>query len=310
MAEMIIGGGATAPSGGPAGLPAGLIKDSDTKNFVNDVLVASREVPVVVDFWAPWCGPCKQLGPAIEKAVKDAKGAVKLVKINIDQNPQLAQQMRIQSIPAVFAFHNGQPVDGFIGALPDSEVKAFIKRLTGDTGPSPIEEVLAAAQAAQTAGDLASAANMYAQILKQESGHVEALAGLARCYIGRGDLERAKQTLAMVPPQSANHAAITGAQAALSLAQEVGNVGNPADLRAKIDANPADHETRFNLALALVGAGQHGEAIDQLLEIVRRSREWNEQAARKQLLKVFDVLGATHELSVGGRRKLSAILFA
>ena len=287
-----------------------LIKDTTTQNFVEDVIAASQEVPVIVDFWAPWCGPCKQLGPAIEKAVTEAAGAVKLVKLNIDEHPEIAQQMRIQSIPAVFAFKDGQPVDGFVGAVPDSEIKAFLKRLVGDIGPSPIEQALEQAAAAAESGDLGAAANIYGQILKQDTGNPDALSGLAKCYIERGDLDRATQTLAMVPPEHAQHAAITAAQAALSLAEEVGDVGDVAELRKQVEADPADHQARFDLALALTGAGEHEAAMDELLEIVKRNREWNEQAARKQLIKLFDVIGDTHELTIAGRRKLSSILFS
>ena len=287
-----------------------LIKDTTTQNFVEDVITASQEVPVIVDFWAPWCGPCKQLGPAIEKAVTEAAGAVKLVKLNIDEHPEIAQQMRIQSIPAVFAFKDGQPVDGFVGAVPDSEIKAFLKRLVGDIGPSPIEQALEQAAAAAESGDLGAAANIYGQILKQDTGNPDALSGLAKCYIERGDLERATQTLAMVPPEHAQHASITAAQAALSLAEEVGDVGDVEELRKQVQADPADHQARFDLALALTGAGEHEAAMDELLEIVKRNREWNEQAARKQLIKLFDVIGDTHELTIAGRRKLSSILFS
>ena len=287
-----------------------LIKDTTTQNFVEDVIAASQEVPVIVDFWAPWCGPCKQLGPAIEKAVTEAAGAVKLVKLNIDEHPEIAQQMRIQSIPAVFAFKDGHPVDGFVGAVPDSEIKAFLKRLVGDIGPSPIEQALEQAAAAAESGDLGAAANIYGQILKQDTGNPDALSGLAKCYIERGDLDRATQTLAMVPPEHAQHAAITAAQAALSLAEEVGDVGDVAELRKQVEADPADHQARFDLALALTGAGENEAAMDELLEIVKRNREWNEQAARKQLIKLFDVIGDTHELTIAGRRKLSSILFS
>ena len=268
------------------------------------------EVPVIVDFWAPWCGPCKQLTPTLEKVVKGAAGSVRMVKINIDENPQIAQQLRVQSIPAVFAFSNGQPVDGFIGALPESEVKAFIERLGGAPGPSPVDEALEQARSALDAGDLGAAANIYGQVLKHETSNPSALAGLARCYVGRGDLQLAEQTLAMVPPEHANHAEVTSAKAAVSLAEAAGEAGEVDDLRAQVAGEPDNHEARLNLANALISAGEHQAAIDELLEIFRRDREWNDQAARQQLVKLFDVLGPTHEMTVAGRRQLSSLLFA
>ncbi len=294
--------------GGPA--PEDVIKESDTQHFMADVIEASKEAPVIVDFWAPWCGPCKQLGPALEKAVTAAAGRVRLVKINIDENPEIAQQMRIQSIPAVFAFDQGQPVDGFVGALPDSQVQAFVEKLGGAAGPSPIDEALAQAAAMMKGGDLGGAASLYGEILKQSSGDPTALAGLARCYLENGDLDRAGQTLAMVPPEHDNHPDVVSARASLELATEAGDVGDVGSLRAAVAQAPNDHQARYDLALALVSAGERDAGVAELIEIVRRDREWNEQSARKQLLKLFDAYGATDEVTVSGRRQLSAILFS
>ena len=296
-------------SAGPAGVD-GLIMDTTTQNFTRDVLEASREVPVIVDFWAPWCGPCKQLTPALESAVKAARGAVKLVKMNIDDEPEVAQQLRIQSIPAVYAFKNGQPVDGFMGTLPESQIKAFIAKLAGDTGPSPAEEMIEIGREAYEAGDFQRAAQAFAQAAQEEPGHPAAIGMLARCYIEAGDLDRAKQTLALVRPDGRNDPDFAAAEAALSLAEKAGDLGDTAELQAKVDANPKDHQARFDLALALNARGDKEGAVEQLLISVEYDRNWNEQAARKQLVEFFDAYGPKHEVTLYGRRRLSSILFS
>ena len=296
--------------GASAGAAATLIKDSSARTFVVDVLEASREVPVLVDFWAPWCGPCKQLTPILEKVVREAKGAVKLVKINIDENQAIAQQLRIQSIPAVFAFKNGQPVDGFMGALPESQVRDFIKRLASGVGPSPTEELITIAEEAAKAGDLATAAQAYGQILQEEPQNPAALGGLARCYMASGDTERARQTLALVPPEHQNHEAIAGVQAQLKLAELASKAGDTGALRAKVQADPNDHQARMDLAASLAARGESDAAVDELLESIRRDRSWNEAAARKQLLTLFEALGAADPAVQSGRRRLSSLLFS
>jgi putative thioredoxin len=302
---------ATAPQQSTENLSP-YIKDSGIKTFAADVLEASREVPVIVDFWAPWCGPCKQLGPALEKAVNEAKGAVRLVKVNIDENQEIARQLRIQSIPTVYAFKNGQPVDGFMGAIPESQIRTFVAGLTGGAhgGADHAAEVLAAADEAFASGDVSMAAQAYAHVLQDEPGHPRAVAGLARCYLKSGDLERAKTTLQLVRPDGATDEAIRAVEAELKLKEQAADAGDTAPLRARLAADPKDHQARYDLALALDAAGDREGAIAELLELIRLDRKWNEEAARKHLLTLFDAMGPTDERTLAGRRKLSGLLFS
>jgi len=297
-------------SGATAAAPDGLIKETTTQSFVKDVIEESKRQPVLIDFWAPWCGPCKQLTPILEKVVRAAKGKVKLVKMNIDEHPAIPGQMGIQSIPAVFAFVNGQPIDGFMGALPESQVVAFLERLTKDRIGGEEKDLLQAADAALADGDPAGAADLYAQVLAQDSTNVPALAGLARCYIETGAIEQAKQTLAMVPQAKAAEAPVAAARAALELAEQASSVGPIGELEQKVAANAGDHQSRFDLAVALSAKGRRQDAVDQLLEIVKRNRQWNEDGARKQLVQFFEAWGPTDEATVEGRRRLSSILFS
>jgi putative thioredoxin len=295
---------------GEATAAEGLIKDTTTQTFVKDVIEESKRQPVLVDFWAEWCGPCKQLGPVLEKVVRAAKGKVKLVKMDIDKHPSIPGQLGIQSIPAVFAFVNGQPVDGFLGALPESQVAAFIERVTKDRIGGEEKDLLKAADDALAKGDAAGAAELYAGVLSQDSGNVAALAGLARSYVRTGAIEQAKQTLALVPDAKRNDAAVAAARAALELAEQAQSVGPVAELEQKVAANPLDHQARFDLAVALNSKGRRQEAVDNLLEIVKRDRKWNDDGARKQLVQFFEAWGPTDEATVNGRKRLSSVLFA
>jgi putative thioredoxin len=296
-------------SEGGVAADADLIKNTTTKDFMRDVVEASREVPVLVDFWAPWCGPCRQLTPLLEKAVRAAKGAVKLVKMNIDEHPQIPGQMGVQSIPAVFAFQDGRPVDGFMGALPESRIKSFIARLIGDESADAAAD-LDAADEALAAGDANTAAQAFAEALQKDAENERAAAGLAKCYIKTGDLTRAEQTLALVPPAKADSVPVASARASLELARKAANAGDAESLRAKLAANPNDSQSRFDLAVALNAKGDRQGALDELLTIIRKDRAFNDDAARKELLQLFDAWGASDPATISGRQRLSSLLFA
>ena len=291
--------------------PEGLIKETTTQGFMKDVIEESKRQPVLIDFWAPWCGPCKQLTPVLEKVVKNAKGAVKLVKMNIDDHPAIPGQMGIQSIPAVIAFVNGQPADGFMGALPESQVLAFIERVTkGKAGGNETLELMKSADAAIAEGDTQGAVEIYSHILEEDPANVPALAGLARCHVANNELEKAKQVLTQVPAAKQNDAAVAAARAALEVAEQASSVGPIGELEQKVAANPLDHQARFDLAVALNAAGKRQEAVDRLMEIIKRDRKWNEDGARKQLVQLFEAWGPTDEATVAGRKTLSSVLFA
>jgi putative thioredoxin len=301
------GNGATPPQA------ADLIKETTTQTFMKDVIEESKRQPVLIDFWAEWCGPCRQLTPILEKAVRNAKGRVKLVKMNIDQHPAIPGQMGIQSIPAVIAFVNGQPADGFMGAVPESQVNAFIEKLTKGVpaaGEPNIAEILQEAETLLAGGDAASAAQVYAEALSLDATNIAALAGLAKCYVTSGAVEQAKQTLAMVPESKRNDAAVKAVQAAIDLAEQAKSLGPIAELEQKVAANPLDHQARFDLATALNADGKRSEATSQLLEIIRRDRKWNDDGARKQLVQFFEAWGGAEEATIEGRKRLSTILFS
>ncbi|MBT4889408.1 MAG: co-chaperone YbbN [Rhodospirillales bacterium] len=312
-AQPLVGGLGPEPTDAPqsGGYSAGgdVITEGTQETFAVDVIEASQNVPVIVDFWAPWCEPCKTLGPALEKYVKNAGGTVRMVKINIDENKELAAQLRIQSIPMVYAFVNGKPADGFQGMVPDSQIKEFVKRLIGDAVP-PVEAALEEAAAALEAGEIETASHIYTQVLGSDSENTGGIAGLIRCSVAANDFDVARAIIDGLTPEMLRAPEVSAAIAALDLAETSSAPADVAPLEARLEKNPADHEARYDLAMAYYGAGQNETAIESLLEIIRRDQSWNDDAARLQLLKIFEALGPTHPLSNDGRRQLSSVLFS
>jgi putative thioredoxin len=267
-------------------------------------------VPVLVDFWAPWCAPCRTLAPILERVVTGYGGKVRLVKLNVDEHPAIAGQLRVQSLPTVYAFRDGRPLDGFMGAQPETAIRAFIDRILTDDAVDDLAEVLATAEEAQQQGDVQTAAEIFAAVLQQNKHDPVALAGLARCYLQTGDLDHAEQMIALVPPEEKKIAVVEQVRAALELARKAGHADNRGELEQKVAANPADLQARFDLAVALAARGQKSEAVDHLLDLVRRDRKWNEEAARKQLVQFFEAWGFKDPAAIDGRRRLSSILFS
>jgi putative thioredoxin len=289
---------------------ADVIKDATEASFMADVIEASKEVPVIVDFWATWCGPCKTLGPMLEAAVTAAKGKVRMVKVDVDQNQRIAAQLRIQSIPTVYAFWQGQPVDGFQGAVPASELKAFVERVSALGGDGGLADALQAAEDMLTEGAVVDAAETFAAILGEEPENAAAYAGLVRSHLALGNLDQAEGFLAAAPAAIAKAKELDAARAQLELARQAASAGPEADLRAAVEADPNDHQARFDLAAALLAADKPAEAVDQLLELFRRDREWNDGAAKTQLFTIFDALKPQDPIVLGGRRRLSSMIFA
>jgi putative thioredoxin len=302
--------GALGPGGGRAPGSDDVVKESSTAGFAKDVIEASREALVLVDFWAAWCGPCKQLMPILEKTVRSYRGRVRLVKINTDEHAAIAAQLRVQSLPTVYAFKDGRPIDGFMGAQPEGTIRAFIDRLLGGEAQADAAAALEAGEAALEAGDLHGAAETFATVLQEDQQNAQALAGLARCYLKSGDTLRAEQTIALVPPDKRAIPQVQSVRAALELAKMAGQSDNRAELETRLAANPQDHQARYDLAVASAARGRKAEALDHLLEIVRRDRNWNEQAARRQLVLLFEAWGPKDPLTTEGRKRLSSLLFS
>lgn len=304
------GGAADKPAGQQAP-EADLIKDTTTAGFAADVIQESRRQPVLVDFWAPWCGPCRQLGPVLEKAVQAAGGTVKLVKMNIDEHPAIAGQLGIQSIPAVIAFKDGQPVDGFMGAVPESQINAFLEKIGGKKdGQAQVTEALAAAAEALAAGDTQTAADIYQAVLEHEPQSIEAIAGLAGILFEAGDVEGAEALMAQVPEAGKDAPALAALRARMAMAAEAASLGDPAEFERRLAADPKDHQARFDLAMIQSARGERMAAADNLLAIVKTDRTWRDDAARTQLLQFFEAWGMTDEATLSARRKLSSLLFS
>jgi putative thioredoxin len=306
---MLIGQSGEGPAA--AQNAADLIKETDTAGFTADVIEASQQVPVIVDFWAPWCGPCKQLGPLLERLVKQYAGKVKLVKVNVDESQELATQFRVQSIPAVYGFKDGKPVDGFTGSVPEGQLKQFIERLAG--GGSPLDAAMEQAEIFVNEGQSEDALSIYQDVLSQDPAHVKALTGALRCYIALGQDDVARDLLERLPDEIKNTPDIEGVIALLDVKNATESSGDAAaiqDLELRVAANPKDMQVRFDLAMARYGSGAHEAAVDDLLVIVRADREWNEDGARKQLVKFFEAHGSTDPLTLYGRRGLSSVLFS
>lgn len=293
-----------------ASAASALIKDTTTQGFRDDVLVESTKQPVLVDFWAPWCEPCKQLTPVLEKLITAAGGKVKLVKLNIEEHPAIAGQLGIKSIPAVIACQQGQFVDGFMGAVPEAQIKAFIERLVGPLGPTPLEELLEHAAALAEQGDATGAAELYAAVLSQDAENLTAIVALSKLHLDLGDSEGAKRFLEMVPAKKANDIQVSAIRAAIELAEQAADLGDIHELQRQVEADAQNYQARFDLALALNARNQREEAANLLLEIVRRDRTWNEDGARKQLVQFFEAWGPTDPASISGRKRLSSVLFS
>jgi putative thioredoxin len=299
-----------APAAGVPGGSADIVKDTTTATFAKDVLEASRDCLVLVDFWATWCEPCKQLTPLIEKIVKSYGGKVRLVKMDVDKHPSVAGQLRIKSLPTVYAFRDGRPLDGFMGLQPESVIRELIDKLIGDDGEGDLAAAVAAGDEAFAAGDLQGAAEIYAAVLEQNAEEPAALAGLARCYLKSDDLDRAEQTLSLVPPDQRKLPLVVAVQASVELARKVPAGADTASLAAKVAANPADHQARIDLAVALAAGGDKDGATEHLLTSFRRDRNWNEQAARRQLVQLFEAWGPKDPATVDGRKRLSSLMFS
>ncbi|MDP4594564.1 MAG: thioredoxin [Beijerinckiaceae bacterium] len=301
MSDMMIGAD-KAPA-------AAEIEDVSTADFKTKVMDASATQPVLVDFWAPWCGPCKQLAPVLEKVVKSAEGKVKLVKMNIDDHPQIPGQLGVKSIPAVIAFQRGQPVDGFMGAVPESQIKGFIERLIGPIG-SAIKDMLAAAEEALQGGQFEQALSLFQETIEADGTSADAFAGMAKTFVRMGDLEAAKEFIEALEENVQTSAAVAAARTELALAEQAGSIGDLGELKSRLEQNPADHAARFELAVGLNAAGEFSAAADELLAIIKANKSWNEEAARKQLVEFFEVWGPMAEPTREARRKLSAALFS